>query len=96
MDIDGPGPVSESHRVMYRPDTGVVVATETIWTEAGADAPVHDGVLSGLCESGRVEVIEIDVLPPGAIAVDPATGAIISIDQPVPDGTVMPLPPDCI
>ena len=81
--------LTEIHRVIFRIDTGQIVAIETIWAEqeVGLDQPEMlyqrlNAILQGFSvQAGQLDVLTIHVLPVGAMRVDLATRTLVALPQ---------------
>lgn len=77
---------AETHRVMYRIDTGAIVAIETVWAEEGAQVegpgpttPHLDAIIQGIAaQVGSLGILKVKVLPTSPMRVDLATGRLIA------------------
>ena len=82
-------PTTETHRVIYRIDTGAIVAIETIWAEEGAEVegsepttPHLDLIIRRIAaQAGSLGILKVKVLPTGPMRVDLATGMLIARQQ---------------
>jgi hypothetical protein len=91
-------PITETHRVIYRIDTGAIVAIETVWAEEGAEAerpepasPHLDSIMQGIAaQAGPLAVLEVKALPAGAVRVDLATRTLIAVEQRIPEELAEP------
>jgi hypothetical protein len=73
----------ETHLVIFDKTTGEVLATETRWTDAGAERARGDELLESIAaDSGRandnVDVLETKGPPAGLVRVDVATRELIA------------------
>jgi hypothetical protein len=93
-----PVPVSETYWIVYRVETGAIVATATIWTEEGVpvDEPCLpyrrvESIMSDLAaDAGPLDFIEVCELPAGAMRVDLASRTVVAGEQQAPEGLVVP------
>jgi hypothetical protein len=95
-DTDKLPPVTETFWVVYRVDTGVIVATETIWTEEGVPAdepgsipPSVRSMMSDRAEVGLVDVLQVSELPAGILRVDLSSRTVVAGEQPVAKGLLL-------
>jgi hypothetical protein len=73
----------ETYRVIFDKTTGEVLATETRWTDAGAEPARGEELLESIAaDSGRapdnVDVLETKTPPAGLVRVDVATRELIA------------------
>jgi hypothetical protein len=94
----GGAPITETHRVIYRIDTGTIVAIETVWAEEGSEvertesASQHFGsIMRGIApRAGPLAVLEVKAPPAGAMHVDLATRTLIGVQQGIPEELAEP------
>ena len=85
----GGAPTTETHRLIYRIDTGAIVAIKTVWVEEGAEVegpePTTrhlDSIIQGIAaQAGSLGILKVKVLPTGPMRVDLVTGTLIARQQ---------------
>ncbi len=87
-------PVNETHRIIYRVDTGIIVAIVTISTEEGAITVDETSTLrltrSVAEDSCELALIEVQDLPDHAVRVDVETRSLIPAPPHSHEGLVPP------
>ena len=81
--------LKEIHQVIFRIDTGQIVAIETVWTEqeVGLDQPEMlsrrlNAILQGFSvQASQLDVLTTHSLPVGATRVDLATRTVVTLPQ---------------
>lgn len=81
------------HRVVFRIDTGAIVAIETVWSEEVASASQPESLYRRLesikqgftVQVGPLDVLEVYAMPVGAMQVDLATRTLIAVEQRIPE-----------
>ena len=87
-----------THRVIYRIDTGQIVAIETVWAEEGVgfDQPEAlyrrlESIKQGFtAQAGPLDVLNVHALPGGAMRVDLATRTLIALERRITDELAEP------
>jgi hypothetical protein len=80
-------PITETYRVIYRVDTGAIVAFETVWAEKGAElerrepaSPHLDSIIQVIAaQAGPLAVLKVTAPPAGAMRVDLTTRTVVAL-----------------